>query len=46
MTTVWRSGELMADPDRERADRATKAMLGMRKLVIADLVAAADGVNA
>jgi predicted 3-demethylubiquinone-9 3-methyltransferase (glyoxalase superfamily) len=35
-------GELLADPDPERARRATEAMLGMRRLVIAHLVAAAD----
>jgi predicted 3-demethylubiquinone-9 3-methyltransferase (glyoxalase superfamily) len=35
--------ELFADPDPERARRATKAMLGMRKLDIAALRAAADG---
>jgi predicted 3-demethylubiquinone-9 3-methyltransferase (glyoxalase superfamily) len=36
--------ELFADPDRDRAARAMKAMLGMRKLDIAALRAAADGV--
>jgi predicted 3-demethylubiquinone-9 3-methyltransferase (glyoxalase superfamily) len=36
-------GELFADADREGAERATKAMLGMRKLDIAALRAAADG---
>ena len=35
--------ELFADPDPERAERAMKAMLGMRKLDIAALRAAADG---
>ena len=35
--------ELQADPDRERAGRANQAMLGMRKLDIAALEAAADG---
>ncbi len=30
-------GELIADPDREKADRAMKAMLGMVKLDIAEL---------
>ena len=38
--------ELFADPDRERADRAMKAMLAMRKLDIAELRRAADGVTA
>ena len=36
-----RLGELMGDPDREKAQRVTEAMLKMRKLVIADLEAAA-----
>jgi predicted 3-demethylubiquinone-9 3-methyltransferase (glyoxalase superfamily) len=36
--------ELLADPDGERAARATTAMLGMKKLDIAALRAAADGV--
>ena len=35
--------ELFADPDKERAERAMKAMLGMRKLDVAALRAAADG---
>jgi predicted 3-demethylubiquinone-9 3-methyltransferase (glyoxalase superfamily) len=35
--------ELFADPDRSRAERAMKAMLGMRKLDIAALRRAADG---
>jgi predicted 3-demethylubiquinone-9 3-methyltransferase (glyoxalase superfamily) len=35
--------ELFADPDPERANRAMKAMLKMRKLDIAALQAAADG---
>jgi predicted 3-demethylubiquinone-9 3-methyltransferase (glyoxalase superfamily) len=35
--------ELMSDPDRGRAERATQAMLKMRKIVIADLEAAANG---
>jgi len=35
--------ELQADPDRDRAARANQAMLGMRKLDIAALEAAADG---
>ena len=33
--------ELLADPDRERSRRVMKAMLGMRKIVIAELEAAA-----
>jgi predicted 3-demethylubiquinone-9 3-methyltransferase (glyoxalase superfamily) len=36
--------ELIGDPDPARATAATKAMLGMRKIVIAELEAAADGV--
>jgi predicted 3-demethylubiquinone-9 3-methyltransferase (glyoxalase superfamily) len=36
-------GEVLADPDRERAGRAMKAMLGMRKLDLAALRRAADG---
>ena len=36
--------ELLADEDRERAQRAMKAMLGMKKLDIAELRRAADGV--
>ena len=35
--------ELMGDPDPDRAQRATQAMFGMRKLDIAALRAAADG---
>ncbi|WP_431247559.1 VOC family protein [Leifsonia xyli] len=35
--------ELQGDPDRARAARANQAMLGMRKLDIAALEAAADG---
>jgi len=35
--------ELFADPDKSRAERAMKAMLGMRKLDVAALQAAADG---
>jgi predicted 3-demethylubiquinone-9 3-methyltransferase (glyoxalase superfamily) len=34
--------ELMADPDVDRAQRATKAMLGMKKIDIAAVKAAAD----
>ncbi|WP_024286470.1 VOC family protein [Cellulomonas sp. KRMCY2] len=36
--------ELMGDPDPARASRATQAMLGMSKIDIAALRAAADGV--
>ena len=36
-------GELMTDPDPDRANRAMKAMLGMKKLDVAALRAAADG---
>jgi predicted 3-demethylubiquinone-9 3-methyltransferase (glyoxalase superfamily) len=36
---------LFSDPDQSRADRAMKAMLGMGKLEIAQLRAAADGVT-
>ena len=35
--------DVMNDPDPARADRAMKAMLGMRKLDVAALQAAADG---
>jgi predicted 3-demethylubiquinone-9 3-methyltransferase (glyoxalase superfamily) len=38
--------ELLADPDTERAQRAMQAMLGMRKLDLAALRRAADGVPA
>ena len=38
--------ELFSDPDPTRARRAMEAMLGMRKLDIAALRAAADGVPA
>jgi predicted 3-demethylubiquinone-9 3-methyltransferase (glyoxalase superfamily) len=34
--------ELLGDPDRERAQRAMQAMLGMKKLDIAALCSAAD----
>ena len=34
--------ELLGDPDPERAQRATQAMLGMRKIDIAAMEAAAD----
>ena len=36
--------EIFADPDPQRAQRAMQAMLGMRKLDLAALQAAADGV--
>lgn len=36
---------LLADPDRERAGRAMKAMMDMVKLDIAELERAADGVG-
>ncbi len=38
--------ELFADPDPKRAERAMQAMLQMKKLHIAELRAAADGVPA
>ena len=38
--------ELFADPDPQRAQRAMQAMLGMRKLDLAAMLAAADGVPA
>ncbi len=38
--------EVLADPDPERAQRAMQAMLGMRKIDIAALRRAADGVPA
>lgn len=38
--------ELLSDPDQTRAAAATQAMLGMRKIVIADLEAAAAGAGA
>ena len=38
--------ELFADPDQSRATRAMQAMFGMRKLDIAALRSAADGVPA
>jgi len=37
------TAELLADPDPDRRNRAMEAMLGMRKLDIAALRAAADG---
>ncbi|MBT0771878.1 VOC family protein [Kineosporia sp. J2-2] len=36
-------GELLGDPDEGRRNRAMQAMLGMKRLVVADLEAAADG---
>jgi predicted 3-demethylubiquinone-9 3-methyltransferase (glyoxalase superfamily) len=36
--------ELLSDPDPARAAAAARAMLGMRKLVVAELNAAADAV--
>jgi predicted 3-demethylubiquinone-9 3-methyltransferase (glyoxalase superfamily) len=36
--------ELVSDPDPARAEAATQAMLQMRKIVVADLEAAADAV--
>lgn len=41
-----RLGELASDPDPERASRAIGAMLKMRKIVVAELEAAADGASA
>jgi predicted 3-demethylubiquinone-9 3-methyltransferase (glyoxalase superfamily) len=38
--------ELFADPDRSRAERAMQAMLKMKKLDVAELQRAADGVPA
>lgn len=38
--------EIVADPDPERAQRAVQAMLGMKKLDLAALRAAADGAPA
>ena len=38
--------ELMEDPDPARATAATEAMLRMRKIVVAELEAAADAVAA
>jgi predicted 3-demethylubiquinone-9 3-methyltransferase (glyoxalase superfamily) len=38
--------ELFADPDKSRAERAMKAMLGMRKIEIAALHSAAEGAPA
>jgi predicted 3-demethylubiquinone-9 3-methyltransferase (glyoxalase superfamily) len=38
--------ELLADPDRERAERAMAAMLKMKKIDVAELEAAAEGAVA
>ena len=38
--------EVFADPDKERADRAMKALLGMRKLDMETLRSAAEGAPA
>ena len=38
-----RLGELLTDPDKGRAERAMKAMLGMKKIIVADLEKAAQG---
>ena len=38
--------QMLNDPDRERANRAMRAMLGMRKIDIGALRRAADGVAA
>jgi predicted 3-demethylubiquinone-9 3-methyltransferase (glyoxalase superfamily) len=35
--------EALGDPDRERAERSMKAMLGMKKIDVAALRAAAAG---
>ncbi len=40
-----RLNELMADPDPRRAHAATQCMLGQRRIVIADLEAAADAAS-
>jgi len=40
------AAELYKDPDPARADRAMRAMMGMRKIDIAAMMAAADGVAA
>ena len=37
--------EMYADPDKARVERAWKAMMGMKKLDIAELRRAADGVE-
>jgi predicted 3-demethylubiquinone-9 3-methyltransferase (glyoxalase superfamily) len=38
-------GELLSDPDREKANRVMSAMLGMRKIEIAGLEEAAEGAH-
>ncbi|MEU2350589.1 VOC family protein [Modestobacter sp. NPDC049651] len=38
--------ELLGDPDPGRAERAMQAMMRMRRLVVAELEAAADGATA
>lgn len=38
--------ELFADPDKSKAERAMRAMLGMRKIDIAEIRRAADGAAA
>ena len=43
--TPERLFELMADPDRDRARRATEAMLDMQKIDIAELERAADATE-
>jgi predicted 3-demethylubiquinone-9 3-methyltransferase (glyoxalase superfamily) len=43
--TPKRLGELMSDPDREKAKRVAEAMLKMVKFDIAGLEAAASGTN-
>ena len=39
-------GRILGDPDPDRARRATEAMMAMKKLDIAQLERAADGVGA
>jgi predicted 3-demethylubiquinone-9 3-methyltransferase (glyoxalase superfamily) len=41
-----RLAELLGDPDPGRAQRAMQGMLGMRKIVVADLERAADSIPA
>lgn len=40
--TPKRLGELLSDPDKAKSDRVMKAMLKMKKIIIADLEAAAE----
>ncbi len=40
-----RLGELLGDPDPARAHAAMQAMLGMRRIVVADLEAASDAAG-